>query len=483
MNCLENSERFFINGQWVSPSAQDQTDIINPATEAPCGCIALANVQDVNRAVEAAYAAFEAWSTTTRAERLQILGRIPSLYQRRAEEMSRAISLEMGAPITLARESQAPAGLAHIEETLDALCHYQFEDYEDDILITHEPIGVAGLITPWNWPMNQIACKVMPALAAGCTVVLKPSESAPLSAIIFTEILHEAGVPAGVYNMVQGDGPVAGEALASHPLVNVVSFTGSTQAGIAVAQAAAPTVKRVLQELGGKSANIIFPDTDFADAVERGAQECFGNSGQSCDAPTRMLVPHDLMEKAMDIAAKVADSLRVGDPADSMTELGPVVSASQFNRIQALIEKGTAQGAILAAGGAGRPEGLTQGYYVRPTVFGHVTSDMVIAQEEIFGPVLSIIGYADEDDAIRLANSTPYGLAAYVQSGNLERARRVARKLRAGTVTLNGAAWTVKAPFGGYGLSGNGRECSRFGIAEFLETKAIVGYGVDSTKQ
>lgn len=479
MNCLENSERFFINGLWALPSAPDEKSIINPATEEPCGHIALAQVQDVNRAVEAANAAFGAWSNTTCAERLEILGRIPSIYQRRAEEMAQAISLEMGAPITLARESQTTAGLAHIEETLNALRHYQFEEYLDDILITHEPIGVAGLITPWNWPMNQIACKVMPALAAGCTVVLKPSEVAPLSAVIFTEILQEAGLPAGVYNMVQGEGTVAGDALARHSLVSVMSFTGSTQAGIAVAQAAAPTVKRVLQELGGKSANIIFPDTDFADAVERGAQECFGNSGQSCDAPTRMLVPHDLMEKAMEIAAKVAQSLRIGNPADSLTEIGPVVSSTQFNRIQTLIEKGTAQGAILAAGGVGRPAGLMQGYYVRPTVFGHVTPDMVIAQEEIFGPVLSIMGYADEDDAIRLANSTPYGLAAYVQSGSLERARRVARKLRAGTVTLNGAAWTVKAPFGGYGLSGNGRECSRFGIAEFLETKAIIGYGVD----
>lgn len=477
MSFSAHAQKFYINGAWIAPAEPCLIDVINPATEAPCAQIAMGTSQDVDHAVSAARAAFSTWSKTSREERLALLERILDIYRLRAEDMAQAISTEMGSPISRARDSQTWAGMAHTAETIEALRTFVFDEPRDDLLITREPIGVAALITPWNWPMNQIACKVIPALAAGCTTILKPSEEAPLSALVFTQILHEAGVPAGVYNMINGNGPNVGEVLAAHPDVDMVSITGSTRAGAAVARAAASTIKRVQQELGGKSANIILPDANFEDAVQRGVKGCFSNSGQSCDAPTRMLVPHARMAEAMDIAARTAAGFRLGNPADEMTELGPVVSAKQFERIQKLINIGIAEGAVLAAGGEGKPTGLECGYYVKPTVFGHVTPDMTIAQEEIFGPVLSIIGYDDEEHAIQLANNTEYGLAAYIQSNDLEHARSVARRLRAGNVNINGAAWTVKAPFGGYGQSGNGRECSDFGIAEYLEIKAIIGYG------
>ncbi|WP_173584043.1 aldehyde dehydrogenase family protein [Acetobacter musti] len=477
---MSHALQFYINGGWTAPLGSRTLDVIDPATEKPCATIAMGTARDMDRAVAAARGAFPVWSATSREQRLAVLEKILTIYRRRSEDMAQAISREMGSPIVRARDSQTWAGLAHFEEMIAALKRFPFEESRGDILITREAAGVAGLITPWNWPMNQIVCKVAPALAAGCTMVLKPSEVAPLSALIFSEIMDEAGLPPGVYNMVNGDGPEVGEAIARHPDVDVVSITGSTRAGAAVARLAADSIKRVLQELGGKSPNIILADADFSDAVTRGVKGCFSNSGQSCDAPTRMLVPRARMAEAMTIAAATANVFRLGPPEDEATQLGPVVSATQYGRIQELIEKGIAEGATLAAGGPGKPDGLTTGYYVKPTVFGNVTSDMTIAREEIFGPVLSILAYDDEARAVTLANDTPYGLAAYVQSGSLEHARAIARKLRAGNVNINGAAWTVAAPFGGYGQSGNGRECSDFGLADFLEIKAIIGYGKSS---
>ncbi|ATJ92354.1 aldehyde dehydrogenase family protein [Acetobacter tropicalis] len=469
--------QFYYDGQWVAPLGTRTLDVINPATEKACATIAMGNAQDVDRAVASARKAFPAWSVSTREERLAVLERILVVYKKRSEDMAQAISQEMGSPIARARDSQTWAGMAHLEEMISALKTYVFDEQRGNMLITREPVGVAGLITPWNWPMNQIMCKVAPALAAGCTLVMKPSEVAPLSALVFSEIIEEAGLPPGVYNMINGDGPEVGEAIARHPDVDMVSITGSTRAGAAVAKLAADTVKRVHQELGGKSPNIILPDADFEDAVRRGVKGCFSNSGQSCDAPTRMLVPRAKMDRAMAIAKETADSFKMGDPADETTQLGPVVSDVQFGRIQALIAKGIEEGATLVTGGLGKPEGLEKGYYVKPTVFGNVEPDMTISREEIFGPVLSILVYDDEEHAIQIANDTPYGLAAYVQSGDLNHARAVARRLRAGNVNINGADWTVAAPFGGYGQSGNGRECSEFGLTDFLEIKAILGYG------
>ncbi|GBQ20617.1 aldehyde dehydrogenase [Gluconacetobacter sacchari DSM 12717] len=475
---------FYIDGAWVAPLAGPPAprllDVIDPATEMPCAAIALGSAGDVDRAVAAARRAFATWSVSTRAERLDLFARILAVYRRRMDDMAAAISREMGAPLPMARDAQAWAGMAHLEQTALALRDFPFDRPVDGMLITREPVGVVGLITPWNWPMNQIACKVGPALAAGCTMVLKPSEIAPLSALLFAEILHEAGVPPGVFNLVNGDGPTVGEAIARHPDIEMVSFTGSTRAGTIVARLAADTVKRVHQELGGKSPNIILPDADFADAVRRGVAGCFGNSGQSCDAPTRLLVPRGRMDEAMALAARATADFVVGPPDGADTRLGPVVSQTQFDRIQRLIRIGIDEGATLAAGGPGRPDGLPVGYYVRPTVFGHVTPDMTIAREEIFGPVLSIIAYDDVEQAIAIANDTPYGLAAYVQGRDLAQARAVARRLRAGNVNVNGAPWTVAAPFGGYKQSGNGRECGEYGLSDFLEIKAILGYGTDA---
>ena len=472
---MAHRTQFYIDGEWVDPINGERLDVVNPATEQVIGEVALGGVEDVDRAVAAAVAAFETYSQTTREERVDLLSKVVDVYKNRIPDVARAISEEMGAPMGLAMAAQAPAGLGHFLSTLSVLKRFEFEEDIGSSRVIREPAGVCGLITPWNWPINQIACKVAPALAAGCTMILKPSEVAPFNAILFAEILDEAGVPAGVFNLVNGDGPTVGAAISSHPDVDMVSFTGSTRAGIEVARNAAPTVKRVAQELGGKSANIILDDTDFSAAISRDVFGVCTNSGQSCNAPTRMLVPNARMDEAAVIAKAAAEQVKVGDPSDGDTTIGPVVSAVQFEKIQALIEQGIEEGARLECGGVGRPDGLNAGYYVKPTVFSHVTNDMTIAREEIFGPVLSLIGYDDDDDAVRIANDTSYGLSGYV-SGQSDRARNVARRIRTGNVHLNGAPVDNKAPFGGYKQSGNGREWGRYGFEEFLETKAIMGY-------
>jgi aldehyde dehydrogenase (NAD+) len=452
-------------------------DVIDPSTEEAMAEIALGGAADVDRAVAAAKAAFPSYSRTTRAERIALLRRIVESFKSRYDEIARTLSQEMGAPMKLATDAQAATGTAHLAKMIEVLEGFVFDDLRGTTLIAREAIGVVGLITPWNWPINQIVCKVAPALAAGCTMVLKPSEIAPLNAVLFAEVLHDSGVPKGVFNLVNGDGPTVGQAIAAHRDIDMVSFTGSTRAGILVAKAAADTVKRVHQELGGKSANIILPDADLKRAVSRGVSGCFLNSGQSCSAPTRMLVSAAQHDEAVAIAKAAAEGFKVGPPSAAGTMLGPVVSKAQFDKIQRLIEAGIAEGAQLATGGPGRPDGLNRGYYVRPTVFGGVRPEMTIAREEIFGPVLAILTYESEEDAIRLANDTPYGLAAYVQSGDLDRARRVASRLRAGNVHINYPRGDYGAPFGGYKQSGNGREYGEFGLAEFLETKAVIGYG------
>jgi len=468
--------KFYIDGQWVDPVIPHPFDVINPATEAVCGRISLGTAADVDKAVAAAKRALPDYRRTTREERIALLERILEEFANRHDDVATAIMEEMGAPWKLAKFAQAASGPQHIEAAIAALRTFEFEEQHGSTQIIKEPIGVCALITPWNWPMNQVAVKVAPALAAGCTMVLKPSEIAPFDAMIFAEILDAAGVPAGVFNLVNGDGPTVGVAMSGHPDVAMVSFTGSTRAGISVAQTAAPTVKRVAQELGGKSANIILDDADFEKAVARGASNCFDNSGQSCNAPTRMLVPRTRVAEAAAIAAKRATSTTPGDPRDENTRMGPVVSEAQWNKIQALIQKGIDEGATLAAGGTGRPEGLDKGYYVKPTVFSDVSNDMTIAREEIFGPVLCILPYADEDEAIRIANDTPYGLSGYVSSSSLERARAVAAKMETGMVHINNASLDSQAPFGGYKQSGNGREWGPYGIEEFLEVKSVYGY-------
>ncbi|WP_072391522.1 aldehyde dehydrogenase family protein [Hyphomicrobium sp. CS1GBMeth3] len=474
---MADLNKFYIGGEWVAPAAPRTVPVVNPATEETLYEVALGTAADVDAAVAAARAAWPAYAETSREERLALFTRIMEIFAKRLREIGAAVSDEMGAPLTFAERAQAGAGLGHFISTQEVLKTYPFEERIGSAMVVREPIGVAGQITPWNWPMNQIACKVAPALAAGCTMVLKPSEYTPRSALLVAEILHEAGVPPGVFNLVNGDGPDVGAALSAHPDLDMISFTGSTRAGIDVAIRAAPTVKRVTQELGGKSANIILEDANFEKAIAGGARHCFGNSGQSCNAPTRMLVPAARMDEAASIAACVADGLRVGDPRAKETDLGPVVNRTQWEKIQRLIDSGVAEGATLAAGGPGRPQGLNKGFYVRPTVFANVTPEMTIAREEIFGPVLSIIAYKDEDDAVRIANDTPYGLAGYVSSGDIERARRVARRIRAGNVNLNSAMNERRAPFGGMKQSGNGREWGRFGLEEYLEVKAISGCG------
>ncbi len=471
-----NKLQFYIDGQWVDPVEPRTMDVVNPATEEVYGCISIGSAADVDKAVAAATRAFETFSTTSREQRIELLQSILDVFVRRADEVAEAIMDEMGAPWGLAKHAQAASGTQHISAALKALKSYEFEEKIGSTMIVKEPIGVCGLITPWNWPMNQIAVKVAPAIAAGCTMVLKPSEIAPFDAIIFAEILHEAGVPAGVFNLINGDGPGVGTALSQHPGIAMVSFTGSTRAGVLVAQNAAPSVKRVAQELGGKSANIILDDADLEQAVADGTSGMFENTGQSCDAPSRMLVPRDRMEEAAAIAAKVAAATAVGNPREKGTRVGPVVSELQWNKIQGLIQKGIDEGATLVAGGTGRPDGLGKGYFVKPTVFANVNNQMTIAREEIFGPVLSIIPYDDEDEAIRIANDTPYGLSGYVSSGNLERARRVASRMRTGMVHINGADLEALAPFGGYKQSGNGREWGAHGMDEFLEVKSVYGY-------
>ena len=466
--------KFYINGAWTEPAERQSLDIINPADETAFAKISLGNSEDVDAAAAAARSAFDDYAQTSHGERLTIFEKILGGYQARYAEIAEAISAEMGAPMKFAIKAQAATGLAHFQTARAVLKDYQFSENRGAFDLIREPVGVVGLITPWNWPINQIACKVAPALAAGCTIVLKPSEVAPVSAYILTEILHEAGLPKGVFNMVNGTGPDVGAAIAAHPEIDMVSFTGSTRAGIEVAKTAAPTVKRVAQELGGKSANIILDDADLEAAVGHGVIACMMNSGQSCNAPTRMLVPAAKMEKAAAIAAAVAATVKVGDPKDEATTIGPVVSKLQWTKIQSLIEKGVAEGAKLVAGGPGKPDGLELGYYVKPTVFANVTNDMTIAREEIFGPVLTILSYDNEDDAIAIANDTPYGLAAYVYSGDLAHAEKLAKRLRAGQVILNGAGVDFSAPFGGYKQSGNGREWGEFGLEDFLETKAVI---------
>ena len=473
---MKDCRKFYIEGKWVDPVKARDFPVINPANEEAVATISLGSASDVDRAVAAAKRAFESNSETGVQERLDLLRRITEVYQSKMEEMAAAISQEMGAPSSLSRKAQAPAGLAHLLETVKVLEHFKFEELKGSTLMRKEPIGVCGLITPWNWPMNQIVCKVAPALAAGCTMVLKPSEFAPLSAYLFAQILHEAGVPAGVFNLVNGDGPTVGAAISSHPDVSMVSFTGSTRAGVAVAVAAAPTVKRVTQELGGKSANILLDDADFEKAVKQGVQECFRNTGQSCNAPTRMLVPRAKMAEVIAAARQASETTKVGDPLAEDTGVGPLASKAQFDKVQRLINKGIEEGAKLIAGGPGRPEGISKGYFVKPTVFADVSNDMTIAREEIFGPVLCIIPYEDEDDAVRIANDTPYGLSGFVTSGNKERAVRVAKRLRSGNVHINGARIDFGGCFGGYKQSGNGREWGEAGLEEFLELKAIFGY-------
>jgi aldehyde dehydrogenase (NAD+) len=470
--------KFYINGEWVEPVTPKTLDVINPATEEPIGRINLGSAADVDKAVNAARIAFETFGRTTREERIALLERIIEAYSARLAEIAETISAEMGAPMWLAKGAQAPAGVAHLKQALEVLKAYNFVQSKGTIRIIREPVGVCGLITPWNWPLNQIACKVAPALAAGCTMVLKPSEVAPLNAILFTEVLHAAGLPKGVFNLVNGDGPTVGAAIAAHPGIDMVSFTGSTRAGVQVAKAAADTVKRVAQELGGKSANIILDDADLKASVEGGVQRCFQNSGQSCNAPTRMLVPRARHAEAVAIAKAAAERVAVGDPGQKGA-LGPVANRNQFEKIQRLIETGIKEGAELITGGAGRPQGLERGYYIRPTVFANVRNDMTIAREEIFGPVLSILPYENEDDAVRIANDTVYGLSGYVSSSDAQRALKVASRLRTGNVHVNGAGIDYSAPFGGYKQSGNGREWGEFGFEEFLEVKAIMGVPAD----
>ncbi len=473
---MSNRQSFYINGEWVAPSTDDRLDVINPATEEVLDQVAMGGAADVDRAVAAAKAAFESFSQTSKQERIALLQKIIEVYSARLGDVAAVISDEMGAPLALANAAQAPSGLGHFMTTMEVLKNFEFEEDLGSSRVIREPAGVCGFITPWNWPINQITCKVAPALAAGCTMILKPSEVAPFNATLFAEILDEAGVPAGVFNLVNGDGPTVGAALSSHPDVDMMSFTGSTRAGVEVAKNAAPTVKRVAQELGGKSANVILDDADFAKAISRDVFGMCMNSGQSCNAPTRMLVPNSRMEEAAAIAKAAAEHVKVGDPKTEGTTIGPVVSAVQFEKIQALIQKGIDEGAKLEIGGTGRPDGLNRGYYVKPTVFSNVTNEMTIAREEIFGPVLSLIGYQDEADALRIANDTLYGLSGYVSAGKPERAIEFAKKMRTGNVHINGAPVDNKAPFGGYKQSGNGREWGRFGLEEFLEVKAIMGY-------
>jgi aldehyde dehydrogenase (NAD+) len=467
--------KFFINGTWIEPTGRDTLDVINPATEEAFATISMGTAEDVDTAAKAASAAFPAWSQSTVDERKAVIGKIIEGLKARGDEMATAISNEMGAPMGLAKTAQLGSGLGHFMNILSVLDNYEFEEVRGTTRIVKEPAGVCGFITPWNWPLNQIACKVAPAIAAGCTMVLKPSEIAPVSGYILAEIIADSGLPAGVFNLVNGDGPTVGAAISAHPEIDLVSFTGSTRAGRQVARAAAEGIKRVTQELGGKSANVILDDVaDFGRAVAGGVAGCFGNSGQSCNAPTRMLVPNSRMAEAIEVAKTAAAKATVGEPTAETTRLGPVVSELQFNKIQGLIEKGIEEGAELIAGGPGRPEGLDKGYYIQPTVFANVRNDMTIAREEIFGPVLSILGYEDEAEAIGIANDTDYGLSGYV-SGDPQHAQHVARQLRTGNVHINGAGPDFSAPFGGYKQSGNGREWGLEGFEEFLETKAMMG--------
>ena len=473
---MNNLSNFYIGGAWVDPISDATMPVLNPATEAQIGSVAMGNVADVDRAVAAAKAAFESFSQTSKADRLALLGKLKTVTEKRIEDLAQAMRMEMGAPITMARDAQADAAVGHLQGFIDAL-----EMLEERATLTNgdillrEPIGVCGLITPWNWPMNQIALKVIPALATGCTCVLKPSEHTPVSAMIYAEIIHEAGYPAGVFNLVNGDGVNVGSALSRHPDVQMMSFTGSTRAGTAVTRDAAETVKRVTLELGGKSPNLVFADCDLEDRVTASVDECMFNTGQSCDAPTRLLVERSCYDEVLKIAKHAADATAVGDPAQTGDHIGPLFDRIQYERVQAMILKGLDEGATLLAGGLSKPEGFETGWYVKPTIFADVSNDMAVAQEEIFGPVLVIIPFENEDDAIAIANDTPYGLAAYLQTGNPARAERVSSRLRAGAIHVNGGGFNYGSPFGGYKQSGNGREGGLMGLEDYLETKTLHG--------
>jgi aldehyde dehydrogenase (NAD+) len=474
---MKNNLKFYIDGRWVEPHSPDRLPVINPATEQAFSEIAMGDLNDVESAVMAARRAFPEFSSTSPAQRKLLLQRVLDVFMARYDEIAEAIVQEVGAPKALSHAWQAGIGKRHLEQLLRTLDTFEFQKSRGTTLIAHEPVGVVALITPWNWPINQIVCKVAPALAAGCTMVLKPSEIAPINALLFAEVMHEAGVPAGAFNLINGDGPTVGAALSAHPQVDMVSFTGSTRAGTEIARLAAPTVKRVHQELGGKSANILLDDVDLQAAVTSGVDSCFGNSGQSCNAPTRMLVPAALHEQAVDIARRAAQKHIVGAPDAVATTMGPVISERQYDSIQRMIAIGIDEGAQLVCGGPGRPAHLPQGYYVQPTIFARVTQDMTIAREEIFGPVLVIQAYEDEAHAVRMANDSVFGLAAYVQSADQARARDVALQMRAGSVYINYPSWDSAAPFGGYKQSGNGREYAEWGLEAFLEVKGIVGWG------
>ena len=473
---MDNLQKFYIGGQWVPPASDATMPVLNPATEAQIGSVAMGNAADVDKAVAAAKAAFESFSQTSKADRLALLHRLKTVTEKRIEDLAQAMRMEMGAPISMARDAQADAAVGHLQGFIDAL-----ETLEErttlangDVLM-REPIGVCGLITPWNWPMNQIALKVVPALATGCTCVLKPSEHTPVSAMVYAEIIHEAGYPAGVFNLVNGDGINVGSALSRHPDVQMMSFTGSTRAGTAVTRDAAETVKRVTLELGGKSPNLVFTDCNLEERVTASVDECMFNTGQSCDAPTRLLVERSCYDEVLKIAKHAAEATAVGDPAQTGDHIGPLFDRIQYERVQAMIQKGLDEGATLLAGGLGKPEGFETGWYVKPTIFADVSNEMAVAQEEIFGPVLVIIPFEDEADAIAIANDTPYGLAAYLQTGSPARAERVSSRLRAGAIHINGGGFNYGSPFGGYKQSGNGREGGLMGLEDYLETKTLHG--------
>ncbi len=470
---MDVHRKFYIDGQWVTPNSPATAEVINPCTENSCATIAMGDTGDVDRAVAAAVAAFESFSLSSVDQRISLLERISECYEKRFDEFAEVVSMEMGAPISLCESAQVPAGIGHLRATVEALREFAFTGVAGTTEIRHEPIGVCALITPWNWPLNQITAKVAPALATGCTMVLKPSEVAPLSAMVFASVLDDAGVPPGVFNLVNGDGPTVGAALARHRDVAMVSFTGSTRAGVEVARNAASTVKRVSQELGGKSANIVLDDADLEAVIRREVPAVYVNSGQSCNASTRILVRRDLMDQAAAVARSVTEGVVVGPPSHSATQVGPLVSQAQFDKVQELIRSGVDEGATLVSGGLGRPEGLSEGYYARPTVFSNVTPQMRIANEEIFGPVVTIMGYSDDEEAVQLANASEYGLSGMVNSADTDRARAVAARLRTGMVHINGAPLDNSAPFGGYKQSGNGREFGAHGLHEFLETKSI----------
>ena len=471
---MSNLDKYYINGEWVVPLSKTKMNVINPANEDSIGEIILANELDVNLAVAAAKSAFSSFSQTSKEERLKLLKTLLEISKKRLPELAKVISLEMGAPMTMSLELQADAAVGHLEGYIEALINQQErEKLSNGDVQVREPVGICGLITPWNWPVNQIALKALPALAAGCTCILKPSEFTPLSSVMYSEMIHDAGFPPGVFNMIQGDGPLAGATLSKHPDIGMMSFTGSTRAGSSVSKDSANSIKRVALELGGKSPNIVFADCDLEERISGSIEECYINTGQSCDAPTRLLVERSCYKEVLEIAKRVGEAVKVGDPAQEGNHLGPLVSDIQFGRVQAMIEKGIKEGATLLVGGLGKPDGFDEGYWVRPTIFADANNKMAIAQEEIFGPVLTIIPFDSEEEAIEIANDTPYGLAAYVQSGDLKRAERVAQKLRVGMVHINGGGFNYGSPFGGYKQSGNGREGGIIGIEDFQEVKTL----------